>query len=73
MSISPGNWRGRWTGRGFWRYPALPLKAVLGDFASVVLSSQRAVPKALLDSGFRFSFPTLDMALDDLIAQPVRA
>ena len=58
---------------GFLAVPGFALKAVLGDFASVVLSSQRAVPKALLDSGFRFSFPTLDMALDDLIAQPVRA
>ena len=46
--------------------PAAPLKILLGEFASVLLTGQRAVPKKLLDSGFRFRFPELDAALRDL-------
>lgn len=49
--------------------PPFALKLLLGDFASAVLSSQRAIPRALLDSGFRFRFPTLEMALADLLAK----
>jgi uncharacterized protein (TIGR01777 family) len=47
--------------------PPLALKLVLGEFAGVVLASQRAVPRALLESGFRFRFPTLEMALGELL------
>lgn len=51
--------------------PRFALKAMLGDFASAVLSSERAVPRVLLESGFRFRFPTLDIALDDLVKSNV--
>ena len=51
----------------FLAVPGFALKGLLGDFGSVVLASQRAVPRALLDSGFRFRFPGLDLALDDLL------
>lgn len=54
----------------FLSVPKFVLKPMLGDFASVVLSSQRAVPRVLLESGFRFRFPTLDMALEDLVGSP---
>lgn len=47
--------------------PEPALKLALGDFASVALSSQRAVPRALLESGFRFHFPELSAALRDLV------
>lgn len=47
--------------------PPFALKLALGGFASAVLSSQRAVPRALLESGFKFRYPTLEMALGDLI------
>lgn len=47
--------------------PPFALKLVLGGFASAVLSSQRAVPRALLESGFRFRYPTLEEALRDLV------
>lgn len=57
----------------FLAVPGFALKSLLGDFASVVLSSQRAVPRALLDSGFRFRFPALDLALEDLLGAPARA
>lgn len=46
--------------------PAAPLKLLLGEFAGSLLEGQRAVPKKLLDSGFRFRFPDLDAALRDL-------
>jgi uncharacterized protein (TIGR01777 family) len=46
--------------------PAAPLKILLGEFASSILEGQRAVPKKLLDSGFRFRFPDVDSALRDL-------
>jgi uncharacterized protein (TIGR01777 family) len=50
--------------------PAVPgflLRTLLGEFGSVLLDGQRAFPKRLLDSGYRFRFPTLEEALRDLI------
>lgn len=47
--------------------PAFALKLALGEFASVLLASQRALPAALEADGFRFRFPTLEQALADLI------
>jgi len=46
--------------------PGGPLKILLGEFASSLLDGQRAVPKKLLDSGFRFRFTDVDAALGDL-------
>lgn len=48
--------------------PAFALKLALGGFSSVLLASQRALPAALESDGFRFQFPTLEVALADLIA-----
>ncbi|PFG32889.1 TIGR01777 family oxidoreductase [Sanguibacter antarcticus] len=42
--------------------PAFALKIALGDFSSEILGSQRVVPAALMQSGFRFSHPTFDAA-----------
>jgi len=56
-------------GRPFF-LPAVPaglLRLVLGEMASVLLASQRAVPARLQEIGFRFRFPTVDEALKDLI------
>ena len=50
--------------------PAWALKIALGGFASALLASQRVLPKALLTHGFRFRFPTLESALDDLVVEP---
>lgn len=47
--------------------PAFMLKLVLGEFAGVLLASQRAVPENLLNAGFAFQFPELKDALRDLI------
>ncbi len=43
--------------------PAFMLRAALGEFAAVLLASQRVVPKAALDAGFEFSYPDIDAAL----------
>ena len=51
--------------------PAVPgfvMSLMLGEFGSVLLKGQRVVPKNLLDSGFRFSFPGLRSALKDLLS-----
>jgi len=47
--------------------PGAILKLILGEFGDVVLTGQRAVPKKLLDHGFRFQFPTIKQALEDLL------
>ncbi|MER7112462.1 TIGR01777 family oxidoreductase [Streptomyces sp. NPDC000229] len=47
----------------FLHVPAPALRVALGDFASDVLGSQRVLPSRLLDSGFRFAFPTIDTAI----------
>lgn len=39
--------------------PPVALKAVLGEFAGDVMSSQRAEPAVLLDAGFQFDHPTI--------------
>ena len=46
--------------------PGAPLRILLGEFASVLLEGQRATPKKLLASGFRFRFTEVDAALGDL-------
>ncbi|WP_030909669.1 TIGR01777 family oxidoreductase [Streptomyces sp. NRRL F-5126] len=43
--------------------PAAALRLALGELSGDVLGSQRVVPRALLDSGFGFAFPTVDEAV----------
>ncbi|NWF27669.1 TIGR01777 family protein [Streptomyces sp. PKU-EA00015] len=43
--------------------PTPLLRLVLGEMASDVLSSQRALPVRLLESGFSFAFPHIDDAI----------
>lgn len=47
--------------------PAFLMKLLLGEFGASLLQGQKVVPAALLQSGFTFSFPRLDMALTDLL------
>ena len=51
----------------FFRIPAPILRLAFGELASVVLHGQRALPRRLLDLGFRFRFPELEPALRDLL------
>jgi uncharacterized protein len=44
--------------------PRIALVAALGQIANkALLTSQRAVPKKLLDAGFEFKYPTIDLAI----------
>ncbi|URM91630.1 TIGR01777 family oxidoreductase [Streptomyces sp. MRC013] len=45
------------------RVPAPALRLALGEFARDVLGSQRVLPRRLLESGFRFAFPTVESAI----------
>jgi uncharacterized protein len=47
--------------------PALFLKLLLGEMSDMVLTGQRAVPKALERHGFKFKFPHLSSALADIL------
>jgi uncharacterized protein (TIGR01777 family) len=51
----------------FFAIPSLLLRTVLGDQASLVLDSERAVPKRALETGFGFHFSRLEEALHDLL------
>ena len=50
----------------FLSVPSFVLKTVLGEFGSVLLSSQRAVPERLLESGYTFRHPELVDAIDSV-------
>lgn len=47
--------------------PRLALELAFGEMASVLLDSQRVVPRRLLDLGFVFRFPDASSALEDLL------
>ena len=60
---------GKTLGRpSFMPAPSFMIKLALGQFGSVILEGQKAVPKGLLESGFTFKFPELNGALKDLLA-----
>jgi uncharacterized protein (TIGR01777 family) len=49
--------------------PAAALRLVFGEMAEeALLASQRAVPRRLLDAGFRFGYPEIDGALRAALA-----
>ncbi len=51
------------------RTPAWMLKILLGEMAEeLLLASQRMEPRTALDSGYSFQYPTLEKALEDLLA-----
>lgn len=47
--------------------PGFMLKLALGDMASILLEGSRASNARLVESGFTFSYPTLDGALRDVL------
>lgn len=48
--------------------PAFALRAVLGEFATELLTSHRVLPRRALDAGFSFRFGRLEDALADLLS-----
>jgi uncharacterized protein (TIGR01777 family) len=47
--------------------PEFMLHLVLGEFADTLLTGQKVFPRRLVDAGFRFKFPTIKAALQDLL------
>jgi uncharacterized protein len=47
--------------------PALALKAIFGEAATVLLASQRVDSRVLREHQFAFDFPTMDSALADIV------
>lgn len=48
--------------------PGFVLKVILGEMAGpLLLSGQRVVPRKLVDAGYRFRFPTVHEALQDVL------
>jgi len=60
---------GKAMGRPAWlSIPTWPLRLVFGEMADeLLLASQRALPKGLLELGYRFQFTDLETALRDLV------
>ncbi len=49
------------------RVPAVALRLALGEAADALLALQRVTPRRALEAGYRFRFPELPAALDDLL------
>ena len=47
--------------------PAFVLRLALGEMSSLLLGGQNAVPKKLLERGYKFQYPALDGALASLL------
>ena len=47
--------------------PAFALRIAFGEMATIILDGQRAIPKRLLQLGFKFKFPEASLALRDLL------
>jgi uncharacterized protein len=47
--------------------PEFALKIVIGEFASGITGSCRAVPAGLLKAGFTFQYPTIEQSLDAVL------
>lgn len=53
----------------FMSVPGIAVRAIFGEMAEVVLSSQRALPKAAEASGFQFQFPEISAALKNIFPE----
>lgn len=53
----------------FLRTPAFVLRLVLGEFGSMLLEGQRAIPAKLLNQGFSFRYPEIAGALKELVGK----
>ena len=47
--------------------PQFALRMVLGEFANSLFSSQKVIPQAAINGGFKFQYPTIDLALDEIV------
>ncbi|MFJ7936624.1 TIGR01777 family oxidoreductase [Sporosarcina sp. NPDC096371] len=51
--------------------PSFAMKLALGQKSALVLQGQHVLPRKLLDSGFEFTFPTLESALKNILIDDV--
>ena len=51
----------------FMTAPAFMMKLALGEMSDAIMSSQKAIPSALLQGGFQFNFPQLNAALINIL------
>jgi uncharacterized protein (TIGR01777 family) len=49
--------------------PGFALELLVGEFGEILLTSQRAIPKAALAAGFKFQFDELEQALRDVLTR----
>ncbi|WP_045516642.1 TIGR01777 family oxidoreductase [Neobacillus niacini] len=49
--------------------PSFAMKMILGQKSALVLEGQHVIPQVLQEEGFEFMFPTLRLALEDLLTQ----
>lgn len=60
---------GRAMGRPHWfPVPSFVLKAVFGELSVLLLEGQRVIPRKLQEHGFKFTYPTLEEALSQLLS-----
>lgn len=46
--------------------PSFAMKLILGQKSKLVLEGQKVLPKVLMEEGFEYLFPQLDLALEDI-------
>lgn len=47
--------------------PAIALRITLGGFSSEILGSKKVIPQALTEAGFKFEYPHISSALEELV------
>lgn len=47
--------------------PEFMIRLIMGEFGDTLLTGQKVFPQRLLDAGFKFNFPTIEAALENLL------
>ena len=56
--------------RPYWLHiPSFIIRILLGDMSTLLLDGQFVIPARLLESGFKFNYHTLELALDDFLGK----
>jgi uncharacterized protein (TIGR01777 family) len=57
-------------GKPFWfPIPAFAMRLLLGEMSTLVLDGQKVMPKRLEAAGFKFKYPKINQALEDLLQE----
>jgi len=52
----------------FFKVPKWTLKLMFNDLADFIVASQKVYPKKLMDAGYKFSFPDIKKAIENILA-----